>query len=108
MARVALVTGGQRGIGAAISEIWLTLDQAGTWLFGIYGGAAGYLSYGGEMDVAIAIRTGVIKDGTLYVQSGGGVVYDSDPEAEFMECVHKSRAMVRAAEGAGRFVRGNG
>ncbi|MFC0339328.1 anthranilate synthase component I [Paracoccus niistensis] len=75
---------------------------------GIYGGAIGYFAANGEMDMCIALRTGVVKDGTLYVQSGGGVVYDSDPEAEFMECVHKSRAMVRAAEGAGRFVRGNG
>ncbi|ARJ68456.1 anthranilate synthase component I [Paracoccus contaminans] len=75
---------------------------------GIYGGAIGYFAANGEMDMCIALRTGVVKDGTLYVQAGGGVVYDSDPEAEFMECVHKSRAMIRAAEGAGRFVRGNG
>jgi len=75
---------------------------------GIYGGAIGYFAANGEMDMCIALRTGVVKDGTLYVQSGGGVVYDSDPEAEFMECVHKSRAMVRAAEGAARFLRGNG
>lgn len=75
---------------------------------GIYGGAIGYFAANGEMDMCIALRTGVVKDGTLYVQSGGGVVYDSDPQAEFMECVHKSRAMVRAAEGAARFVRGNG
>lgn len=74
----------------------------------IYGGAIGYFAANGEMDMCIALRTGVVKDGTLYVQAGGGVVYDSDPEAEFMECVHKSRAMIRAAEGAARFVRGNG
>ena len=75
---------------------------------GIYGGAIGYFAANGEMDMCIALRTGVVKDGTLYVQAGGGVVYDSDPESEYMECVHKSRAMVRAAEGAARFVRGNG
>lgn len=75
---------------------------------GIYGGAIGYFAANGEMDMCIALRTGVVKDGTLYVQSGGGVVYDSDPEAEFMECLHKSRAMIRAAEGAARFLRGNG
>ena len=56
----------------------------------------------------IALRTGVIKDGQLYIQAGGGVVYDSDPEAEFMETVNKSRALRRAAEEAARFVRGNG
>ena len=75
---------------------------------GIYGGAIGYFAANGEMDMCIPLRTGVVKDGMLYVQAGGGVVYDSDPEAEFMECVHKSRAMIRAAEGAARFVRGNG
>ncbi|MBB1490816.1 MULTISPECIES: anthranilate synthase component I [unclassified Paracoccus (in: a-proteobacteria)] len=75
---------------------------------GIYGGAIGYFAANGEMDMCIALRTGVVKDGTLYVQSGGGVVYDSDPQAEFTECLHKSRAMIRAAEGAARFVRGNG
>lgn len=74
---------------------------------GIYGGAIGYFAANGEMDMCIALRTGVVKDETLYVQAGGGVVYDSDPEAEFMECVHKSKAMIRAAEGAARFVRGN-
>ena len=75
---------------------------------GIYGGAIGYFAANGEMDMCIALRTGVVKDRTLYVQAGGGVVYDSDPEGEYMECVHKSRAMIRAAEGAARFVRGNG
>lgn len=74
---------------------------------GIYGGAIGYFAANGEMDMCIALRTGVVKDGTLYVQAGGGVVYDSDPDSEYMECVHKSRAMIRAAEGAARFVRGN-
>jgi anthranilate synthase component 1 len=65
---------------------------------GIYGGAAGYLSYGGEMDVAIAIRTGVIKDGTLYVQAAAGIVADSNPEAEWAETEAKARAVLRAAE----------
>ncbi len=49
---------------------------------GVYAGAIGYFSAAGEMDTCIALRTGVIKDGTLYVQAGGGIVYDSDPEAE--------------------------
>lgn len=65
---------------------------------GIYGGAAGYLSYGGEMDVAIAIRTGVVKDGMLYVQAAAGIVADSDPEKEWQETEAKARAVLRAAE----------
>jgi anthranilate synthase component 1 len=65
---------------------------------GIYGGACGYLSFGGEMDLAIAIRTGVIKDGTLYVQAAAGVVADSVPEMEWLETENKARAVLRAAE----------
>src|SRR5450830_313520 len=65
---------------------------------GIYGGACGYLSFGGEMDVAIAIRTGVIKDGTLYVQAAAGIVADSVPEMEWEETENKARAVLRAAE----------
>ncbi|RJE81166.1 anthranilate synthase component I [Paracoccus sp. JM45] len=74
---------------------------------GVYGGAVGYFSANGEMDMCIALRTGVVKDKALYIQAGGGVVYDSDPEAEFEETVNKSRALQRAAEEASRFVRGN-
>lgn len=74
---------------------------------GVYGGAVGYFSANGEMDMCIALRTGVIKDKALYIQAGGGVVYDSDPESEFEETVNKSRALQRAAEEASRFVRGN-
>lgn len=65
---------------------------------GIYGGACGYLSFGGEMDLAIAIRTGVLKDGMLYVQAAAGVVADSVPEMEWQETENKARAMLRAAE----------
>jgi len=65
---------------------------------GIYGGAAGYLSYGGEMDVAIAIRTGVIKNGMLFVQAAAGIVADSAPELEWAETEAKARAVLRAAE----------
>jgi anthranilate synthase component 1 len=64
---------------------------------GIYGGAVGYLSWSGNMDVAIAIRTAVIKDGKLHVQAGGGVVADSDAKAEWDETMNKARAMIRAA-----------
>lgn len=70
---------------------------------GIYGGGVGYFSAGGDMDMCIALRTAVVKDQMLYIQAGGGVVYDSDPEAEYMETVHKSRAIRRAAEDASRF-----
>ena len=65
---------------------------------GIYGGACGYLSFAGDMDVAIAIRTGIVKDGTLYVQAAAGVVADSVPELEWKETEAKARALVRAAE----------
>jgi anthranilate synthase component 1 len=65
---------------------------------GIYGGACGYLSYAGDMDVAIAIRTGVVKDQTLYVQAAAGIVADSVPEMEWKETEAKARALLRAAE----------
>jgi anthranilate synthase component 1 len=70
---------------------------------GIYAGAVGYFSAAGEMDTCIALRTGVVKDGTLYVQAGGGIVYDSDPESEFQETVSKARALMHAAEVARNF-----
>jgi anthranilate synthase component I len=70
---------------------------------GVYGGGLGYFSAGGDMDMCIALRTAVLKDEKLYIQAGGGVVYDSDPEAEYMETVHKSRAIRRAAEDAAMF-----
>ncbi len=65
---------------------------------GVYGGAVGYLSWAGDMDVAIAIRTGIVKDGTLYVQAAAGVVADSVPELEWRETEAKARALLRAAE----------
>ncbi len=65
---------------------------------GIYGGAVGYLSYQGDMDLAIAIRTGVIKDGVLYAQAAAGIVADSVPESEWVETQNKARALLQAAE----------
>ena len=65
---------------------------------GIYAGAVGYLSFNGDMDLAIAIRTAVIKDGTLYVQAGAGIVADSIPDNEWTETQNKARAIIRAAE----------
>ncbi|MFT4614182.1 MAG: anthranilate synthase component 1 [Bacteroidia bacterium] len=64
---------------------------------GVYGGAVGYISWAGDMDTAIAIRTAVIKDGRLYAQAGGGVVADSVPRLEWEETQHKARALFRAA-----------
>jgi anthranilate synthase component 1 len=63
---------------------------------GVYGGAVGYLSWAGNMDTAIAIRTAVIKDDTLYIQAGGGIVADSVPENEWQETLNKGRAIFRA------------
>jgi anthranilate synthase component 1 len=74
---------------------------------GVYGGGVGYFSADGEMDFCIALRTAVVKAGVLYTQAGGGVVHDSDPEAEWQETVNKAMALRRAAEEAGRFAGGN-
>jgi anthranilate synthase component 1 len=65
---------------------------------GIYAGAVGYLGFNGDMDVAIALRTAIVKDGMLYVQAGGGIVADSVPAAEWQETQTKARALLRAAE----------
>lgn len=65
---------------------------------GIYGGAIGYIDFTGNMDVCIAIRTAVKKDGQVYVQSGGGVVADSDPEKEYQESINKAMAVVEAVK----------
>lgn len=70
---------------------------------GVYGGGCGYFSAGGDMDMCIALRTAVLKDEKLYIQAGGGVVYDSDAEAEFQETVHKSNAIRKAAADARMF-----
>lgn len=67
---------------------------------GVYAGCIGYFGAGGDMDTCIALRSGVIKDGMLYVQAGGGVVADSDPEAEYQESWNKAQAVIRAAEAA--------
>ena len=65
---------------------------------GIYGGAVGYLSWTGNMDLAIAIRTAVIQNQILSVRAGGGVVYDSDPEAEYQESMNKAQSIIKAME----------
>ena len=70
---------------------------------GFYAGTVGYISADGDMDTCIALRTALIKDGRMYVQAGGGVVADSDPQAELEESRNKAKALVRAAEEAVRF-----
>jgi anthranilate synthase component 1 len=64
---------------------------------GVYSGAVGYLGFNGDMDMAIAIRTAVVKAGALHVQAAAGIVADSDPQSEWQETQHKARALLRAA-----------
>lgn len=70
---------------------------------GIYAGSVGYFAANGDMDSCICLRTAIIKDDTIYVQAGGGIVADSVPSREYQESVNKARALVRAAEEASRF-----
>ena len=70
-----------------------------------YAGAVGYFGADGNMDTCIALRTALLKDGQMFVQAGGGVVADSEPEAEYQESCNKARALLRAAEEAVRFAR---
>jgi anthranilate synthase component 1 len=65
---------------------------------GIYAGSVGYLGFNGDMDLCIAIRTAVVKDGRIHVQAGAGIVADSDPDSEWQETLNKARAQLRAAE----------
>ena len=75
---------------------------------GIYGGCIGYFAVNGTMDTCIALRTALVKDGTMYVQAGGGIVADSDPEAEYQESCNKAKALIRAAEEAVKFAAAKG
>ena len=70
---------------------------------GIYAGCIGYFGASGEMDTCIILRTAIVKDGTMHVQAGAGIVYDSDPASELDECRNKAQALFRAAEEATRF-----
>jgi anthranilate synthase component 1 len=70
---------------------------------GLYAGCVGYFSAAGEMDTCIVLRTALMKNGTMYVQAGAGIVADSDPDSEQQECVNKAKALFRAAEEARRF-----
>jgi anthranilate synthase component 1 len=82
------------------------IDELETGKRGIYGGCIGYFGAAGEMDTCIVLRTAIIKDGTMHVQAGAGIVYDSDPAAEQRECADKAQALFRAAEEAVRFAAG--
>ena len=84
--------------GAAKVRAMEIIDELEPSKRGIYAGAVGYLGFNGDMDVAIAIRTAVVKDGTLYVQAGAGIVADSVPENEWMETQNKAKAVLKAAE----------
>ncbi len=79
------------------------IDELETERRGVYAGCIGYFGANGEMDTCIALRTAVVKDGVMYVQAGGGIVADSDPEAEFQESRNKARALILAAEEAVKF-----
>ena len=65
---------------------------------GPYGGAVGYFSFSGNMDTALILRTGIYKDGVMYIQAGGGIVADSSPEDEYLETQHKAGALLRAID----------
>ena len=74
------------------------IDELESVKRGVYGGAMGYLGWNGNMDMAIAIRTALIKDNKLFVQAGAGIVADSKPSMEWEETLNKARAIVRAVQ----------
>jgi len=84
--------------GAAKGRAMEIIDELEPSKRGIYAGAVGYLGFNGDMDLAIALRTAVVKDGMLYVQAGAGIVADSVPDSEWTETQNKARAVLRAAE----------
>ncbi|HMW57646.1 MAG TPA: anthranilate synthase component I [Accumulibacter sp.] len=84
--------------GAAKVRAMEIIDELEPVKRGIYAGAVGYLGFNGDMDLAIAIRTAIVKDGQLHVQAGAGIVADSDPASEWQETQNKARAVLRAAE----------
>jgi len=84
--------------GAAKVRAMEIIDELEPTKRGIYAGAVGYLGFNGDMDLAIALRTAVVKDNMLYAQAGAGIVADSVPESEWMETLNKARAVLRAAE----------
>ncbi|MEJ0012878.1 MAG: anthranilate synthase component I [Bauldia sp.] len=106
----ALVAGFPAGTvsGAPKVRAMQIIDELEVDKRGIYAGCVGYFTADGDMDTCIVLRTSIVKDGKMYVQSGAGVVADSVPEKEHDECVAKARALFRAAEEAVRFASGVG
>ena len=106
----ALVAGFPAGTvsGAPKIRAMEIIDELEPTRRGVYAGTVGYFAADGSMDTCIALRTAVVKDGVMYVQAGGGIVADSDPEAEFQETRSKARALIRAAEEAVRFAARSG
>ena len=98
----ALVAGFPAGTvsGAPKIRAMEIIDELETEKRGIYAGCIGYFGADGDMDTCIALRTAVVKDGTVYVQAGGGVVADSNPELEYEESCNKARAIIRAVQAA--------
>jgi anthranilate synthase component I len=84
--------------GAAKVRAMEIIDELEPSKRGIYAGAVGYLGFNGDMDLAIALRTAVVKDNILYAQAGAGIVADSVPDSEWTETLNKARAVLRAAE----------
>jgi anthranilate synthase component 1 len=74
------------------------IDELETLRRGPYGGCVGYVDFSGNMDMAITIRTLLVQDGAIHLQSGGGIVADSDPEAEYQESLNKARALIQAID----------
>ncbi|MFV3128707.1 anthranilate synthase component I [Niveispirillum sp. KHB5.9] len=106
----ALVAGFPAGTvsGAPKVRAMEIIDELEKTRRGIYGGCIGYFAANGTMDTCIALRTAVLKDGVMHVQAGGGVVADSDPEAEYQETVNKAKALFKAAEEAVRYAQEHG
>jgi anthranilate synthase component 1 len=106
----ALVAGFPAGTvsGAPKVRAMQIIDELEVDKRGIYAGCVGYFTADGDMDTCIVLRTSIVKDGKMYVQSGAGIVADSVPEKEHEECVAKARALFRAAEEAVRFASGVG
>jgi anthranilate synthase component I len=101
----ALVAGFPAGTvsGAPKVRAMQIIDELEKEKRGLYAGCVGYFSAAGEMDTCIVLRTALIKDGTMYVQAGAGIVADSNPDFEQQECINKAKALFRAAEEARRF-----
>jgi anthranilate synthase component I len=101
----ALVAGFPAGTvsGAPKVRAMQIIDELEKEKRGPYAGCVGYFSADGAMDSCIVLRTALVKDGTVYVQSGAGIVADSDPESEQLECINKAAAIFRAADEARRF-----